>query len=120
MIRRLLFGLAGLNGAAGVIFAAMGAHGPLAGTNLTTASTMQLIHASAALAILAALSGRGGTLAAALLLVGAGLFATALYVGTLTPVSLGPVAPVGGLLMIAGWLAIIPAALIRRKGKAAG
>jgi uncharacterized membrane protein YgdD (TMEM256/DUF423 family) len=82
---------------------AFGAHGVAdskAAEWLRTGGLYQLIHAVAALAIMGTARG-----AAALLLVGAAIFALTLYVMALGgPKWLGAVTPVGGTLMIAGWL----------------
>ncbi|EMD82711.1 DUF423 domain-containing protein [Pacificimonas flava] len=107
---RYLAVLAGLHGLCGVAFAAIGAHAP-AGPVVTTGATMQLIHAAAALGALALLPGGLGRLAVLLLLAGTLLFSGALYLSGLGGVSLGPVAPVGGVTMMAGWALIVAAAI---------
>lgn len=105
MIRRVLIGLAALNGLAGVAGAAIGAHGTVS-PSVATAATMQLIHALAALAALALLTGRAAAATAGLFILGALLFAGALYVGGLAGMSLGPAAPIGGVVMMLGWAAL--------------
>ncbi|MEC3911669.1 DUF423 domain-containing protein [Sphingobium sp. CR2-8] len=82
---------------------AFGAHGvtdPKAVEWLRTGGMYQLIHAVAAIAIMGVARG-----AAALMLTGAAIFALTLYAMALGgPKWLGAVTPIGGLLMIAGWL----------------
>ncbi|MFZ2995985.1 DUF423 domain-containing protein [Sphingobium sp.] len=82
---------------------AFGAHGvanPKAAEWLRTGGMYQLIHAVAAIAIMGAARG-----AAILMLVGAAIFALTLYVMAMGgPKWLGAITPIGGTLMIAGWL----------------
>ena len=82
---------------------AFGAHGvadPKAAEWLRTGGLYQLLHAVAALAIMGVARG-----AAALMLAGAAIFAATLYAMALgAPRWLGAVTPVGGTMMIAGWL----------------
>ena len=112
----VLAAVAGLFGAAGVALMAAGAHkaGPLA----TTAGTFLLFHAAAILALCALDAGRGPRIAATLMATGAILFSGELALHALAGVQpLPPAAPLGGLLMIAGWLAAAiaaPLALSRR------
>lgn len=81
-------------------FGAHGASDPKSAEWLRTGGLYQLIHAVAALAIMGVARG-----AAAMLLSGAAIFAGSLYVMALGgPKWLGAVTPVGGVLMIAGWL----------------
>ncbi|MDO7836222.1 DUF423 domain-containing protein [Sphingobium sp. HBC34] len=95
--------LACLSAALAIGAGAFGAHGvadPKAAEWLRTGGMYQLIHAVAAVAILGVARG-----AAAVMLVGAAIFATCLYVMALGgPKWLGAVTPVGGTLMIGGWL----------------
>ncbi|NWK95694.1 DUF423 domain-containing protein [Sphingobium lactosutens] len=95
--------LACLSAALAIGAGAFGAHGvtdPKAAEWLRTGGLYQLIHAVAAVAILGVARG-----AAALLLIGAAIFAVSLYVMALGgPRWLGAVTPIGGTLMIAGWL----------------
>lgn len=104
----LLAALAALMGAAGVASAAAAAHAS-ASPLLATMSQMLMIHAAAALGLLAL--GRGGpndvwfSLAAGLMLLGVGLFAGDLAArvwlgGRLFPFA----APLGGGLTIASWI----------------
>lgn len=67
---------------------------------LRTGALYQLIHAVAALAI-----AKDGARPAALLLAGSGLFALTLYLMAAgLPRWLGAVTPIGGVMMIVGWL----------------
>ncbi|MCW5646896.1 MAG: DUF423 domain-containing protein [Sphingopyxis sp.] len=81
-------------------FGAHGAAGPQQAEWLRTGGMYQLIHAVAALAIMRTARG-----SAILLLVGGGIFAVTLYAMALgAPRWLGAVTPVGGGLLIIGWL----------------
>ena len=109
MIRsRYLVVFAALNGAMAVMTGAFAAHGagPAVKTLLTTGAHYQLVHAVLALvcAVWPArdrLVGAAGWLAAC----GALVFATALSLIALGGLSvMGVIAPVGGLLMILGWI----------------
>jgi uncharacterized membrane protein YgdD (TMEM256/DUF423 family) len=106
---------AGLAGAAGVALAAAGAHG--AGlSDLTPPAQFLLMHAAAALAIVAIalrLVHPVPFLAAALiLLVGVTLFSGDIAVRTFTGNRLFPMAaPIGGSSMILGWLVVSGAAI---------
>ncbi|WP_311268358.1 DUF423 domain-containing protein [Sphingobium sp. WCS2017Hpa-17] len=95
--------LACLSAALAIGAGAFGAHGvadPKAAEWLRTGGLYQLIHAVAALAITGVTRG-----AATLLLAGAAIFAVSLYVMALGgPKWLGAITPIGGTLMIAGWL----------------
>lgn len=95
--------LACLSAALAIGAGAFGAHGvtaPKAAEWLRTGGLYQLIHAVAAIAIMGVTRG-----AAILLLIGAAIFAVSLYVMALGgPKWLGAVTPIGGTLMIAGWL----------------
>ncbi len=102
--------LAALHGLVGVGAAAMGAH-LTGGATMQTGAYLQMIHALAALAALALLPKRWRAGVAALFVAGAACFAGALYTSVLTGVSLGPVAPTGGILMMLGWLGFAIAAL---------
>jgi uncharacterized membrane protein YgdD (TMEM256/DUF423 family) len=116
-VRNILILLAALHGLTGVVFAAIGAHAG-SGSVVTTAATMELIHAVAALAVLAALPGRLGEASALAFLAGSLLFAGGLYSSGLWHTSLGPIAPIGGLLLIAGWILLAYAAIREGKEKA--
>lgn len=98
---------AALSAALAIGAGAFGAHGassPQAAEWLRTGGTYQLIHAVAAIAIMG-LGAGSGRAPAALLLIGAAIFAGTLYAMALgAPRWLGAVTPVGGLLLIGGWL----------------
>lgn len=95
--------LAAISAALAVAAGAFGAHmaaGPQQAEWLRTGGLYQLIHAVAALAIMGRAPG-----AAVTLLAGGALFAITLYAMALgAPRWLGAVTPVGGTLLIAGWL----------------
>ena len=95
--------LAALSAALAVAAGAFGAHGaasPQAAEWLKTGGIYQLIHAVAAIAIMSVARG-----AAARLPVGAAIFAATLYLMALgAPRWLGAITPIGGSLLIAGWL----------------
>jgi uncharacterized membrane protein YgdD (TMEM256/DUF423 family) len=117
---RLLIGLAGLMGAAGVALAAASAHGGDA-SRLASASTMLLFHATAILATVALLArgllhGGIGLVGASGFVIGAVLFAGDLSLRQYAGHSLFPMAaPTGGMVMIAGWLAVTLAAVVAQK-----
>ena len=108
---RMIAMLAALHGLCGVAFAALGAHGG-ADSSVTTGAMFEILHAAAALGALALLPTRMGQVAVLVLLAGTLLFSGALYLSGLAGISLGPVAPLGGLTMMAGWI-LIGAAIIR-------
>lgn len=113
-MNRLLTVAGALAGAAGVALSAAAAHA--GGGNLATAATMLLAHAPVLVAVGLAGSGRAMHWAALLLFAGALLFAGDLLArhwlgGRLFPFA----APLGGIAMIAGWLAIALAALTSRR-----
>lgn len=99
---------AGLFGAFGIAALAAAAHA-FPGAHVDTAGLMLVLHAIALLALTAA----GGTLGAArriaalLLIVGTALFSGDLVFRALEGTRLFPyAAPAGGLLLMAGWLAV--------------
>lgn len=106
---------AAFNGAMAVAVGAFGAHG--AGSQikslLTTGAAYQLAHALfGVICALAPASGRGFGLAGWLGSAGGLVFCLALtFLGVLSLPALGAVAPIGGLLMIAGWIVLAFAAL---------
>ncbi|KJC49236.1 DUF423 domain-containing protein [Bradyrhizobium sp. LTSP857] len=117
---RLLIGLAGLMGAAGVALAAASAHGGDA-SRLASASAMLLFHATAILAVVALLErgllhGGIGLMAAFGFVIAATLFAGDLTVRQYAGHSLLPyAAPTGGTLMIVSWLAVTLAAVVPKR-----
>ncbi len=108
--------LAALSGAVAVAAGAFGAHGASSEQArgwLQTGASYQLVHVAAAVgAVLLARSGAPSSVWSAwLFVIGAALFAGALYGLALGgPRVLGAVAPVGGLLLIGGWLVLAWAA----------
>lgn len=95
---------AALSAALGVAAGAYGAHGAdaQAAEWLSTGSLYQMVHAVAAIA----LASRHPRIAT-LLLAGAAVFALTLYAMALgAPHWLGAVTPIGGVMMIAGWLVL--------------
>jgi uncharacterized membrane protein YgdD (TMEM256/DUF423 family) len=117
---RLLIGLAGLMGAAGVALAAASAHGGDA-SRLATASAMLLFHATAILAGVALLArgllhGGIGLAAAFGFVSAAALFAGDLTLRQYAGHSLFPyAAPTGGTLLIVSWLAVTVAAVWQKR-----
>lgn len=109
---RLLLRISAAAGCAAVALGAFGAHAlapRLAelGTSETwkTAVLYQMTHALALMAL--ALSGRKQAMAASCWLGGTILFSGSLFFLALDgPRWLGPVTPLGGVLLIAGWLAL--------------
>ena len=106
---------AGLAGAAGVALAAAGAHGN-ALSALTPAAQFLIMHAAAALAVVAvavrATHPGAFLLAALVLLVGVSLFSGDITARTLWGSRLFPMAaPIGGSTMIIGWLVLSAAGL---------
>ena len=116
--------LAGVLGFLGVALGAFGAHGLqkfLAGKPdgerraawWQTGAQYHLVHALA-VGLSAYVSARapGGSIAGWLFLAGIALFSGSLYAMTLTGRrALGAVTPIGGLLFLAGWIAIAVSAL---------
>ena len=102
--------LAGLLGAGGVAVAAAAAHH--GGGDITAiAANMMLIHAGAVIAVTTAVRSSAGRksliLSAALLLLGTALFSGELALAGLTGLRPWPfAAPLGGSMMIVGWLAV--------------
>jgi uncharacterized membrane protein YgdD (TMEM256/DUF423 family) len=117
-VGRILVLAGGLSGAAGVALSAAAAH--LGGAFVGTAATFLLMHAPVFLAVGLAV-GLAGTnrimrCASLVLLVGLVLFCGDLLSrdflgGRLFPMS----APIGGTLLIGGWLAIAISALLPRR-----
>jgi uncharacterized membrane protein YgdD (TMEM256/DUF423 family) len=99
----LILVLAALSGAVAVAAGAFGAHGASGAAVewLKTGAQYQLIHVVAAMVALR-MEARGP---AWLFVVGAGVFAGTLYLMALgLPRWLGAITPIGGTLLIAGWL----------------
>jgi len=112
--------IAALLGALGVVLGAFGAHAlrarlePEELATWQTAVDYHLLHAVAllALSLWSHASGRAAGLAPALFLAGIVLFSGSLYGLVLGgPRWLGPVTPLGGLCLIAAWLALAAQAL---------
>ncbi len=114
---QILLAFAGLMGAAGIVLAAAGAHGK-PGAGLDSAGYLLLIHALAVLATVAllrepllyrplALAALWG-LAAGAVLFAADVASRAYLGGRLFPFA----APVGGMMMIAGWLVLALSAVM--------
>jgi uncharacterized membrane protein YgdD (TMEM256/DUF423 family) len=122
--------LAALNGLMGVVLGAMAAHGvgdPHAKDLIHTGSIYQLLHAAAAMAVLSR-----SRWAALLMSVGALLFAGSIYLlalavdpsqtlGLIVALRhatgvIGPITPLGGLLMIAGWAVLLVTAFRSPEG----
>ena len=111
---RILVLAGGLCGAAGVALSAAAAH--LGGAFVGTAASFLLMHAPVFLAVGLAGTNRILRIGSLVLLVGLVLFCGDLlardFVGSrLFPMS----APIGGSLLIAGWLAIAASALVRQR-----
>ncbi len=126
-MERILLGAAGLSGALAVALGAYGAHGleraleglPDAALRhgwWETAVLYHLVH-SLALGVCAALAPRhprATKVAGGAFVLGVLLFAGTLYAMTLgAPRWLGAITPLGGLSLIAGWVALLAAALRR-------
>ena len=109
---RLWMVLASLSGFLAVGAGAFGAHGvsdPKAKAWLETGGHYQLIHALAVFACVLVwkMGATSAALAAWLFLAGALIFSGSLYLMALgAPRILGAVTPIGGLLLLAGWLVL--------------
>ena len=130
-MERALLLLAGANGFLGVALGAFGAHGLKARLASAadgaqrlgwweTASHYQLVHAIAigmCGLLLARSGGTAATTAGYCFAAGIALFSGSLYAMTLTNMrGLGAITPIGGLLLLAGWLAFLVAAWGMRTG----
>ena len=113
-------GLAGILGALGVAAGAFGAHAlrarlePAQLSAWTTGVEYHLLHTVAllALALYASATGRSIAAPATAFTAGIVLFSGSLYALALGgPRWLGPVTPLGGLCLIAGWAALVVSAL---------
>jgi uncharacterized membrane protein YgdD (TMEM256/DUF423 family) len=111
--------LAALMGAGGVVLWAMAAHGGEA--NVATAAQMLLIHAAAVVGVTACrkqglIHDRAASLGASALILGAVLFSGDLALRAFQGQKLfAMAAPIGGGLMILGWLGAAVAALWPRR-----
>jgi uncharacterized membrane protein YgdD (TMEM256/DUF423 family) len=116
--RRLWLGAAGLAGAAAVILAASAAHRADGGArpDVDLASRFLLFHALALLGIAALVrpGARWLHLAGGLFVLGSICFAGGLCLAALVDHAFVPLVPVGGTLLILGWLALVAAAISRR------
>jgi uncharacterized membrane protein YgdD (TMEM256/DUF423 family) len=108
--------VAAISGALAVLAGAFGAHGLRDRVTLeqvqswATASHYHLLHSVVllVLALYAAQSGREVQWPASLFTIGIVLFSGSIYLLVLTPAKwLGPVTPLGGLFLIAGWLSLL-------------
>lgn len=114
---RIWLALAALNGLMAVAAGAFGAHAagdPQVKEWLRTGAQYQLLHAVAALACYGLLRAAVGPAAwsGRLFTIGALIFGGSLYIMALTGVrAMGAVTPIGGLLLMAGWAALIYGAL---------
>jgi uncharacterized membrane protein YgdD (TMEM256/DUF423 family) len=114
MLARLLILAAGLSGAAGVALSAIAAHGGAA--NTATAATFLVVHAPVLLVVGMTVFNNITRLAAVILLFGLALFAGDLVTRDMTDDRLfAMAAPIGGGLMIIGWLGIAVSALFPRR-----
>jgi uncharacterized membrane protein YgdD (TMEM256/DUF423 family) len=111
--------LASLMGAGGVALWAAAAHGGEA--NVATAAQMLLIHAATVLGVTACrkqglIHDRAASLGVTVLILGAVLFSGDLALRAFQARKLFPMAaPIGGGLMILGWLVVAISALMRRR-----
>jgi uncharacterized membrane protein YgdD (TMEM256/DUF423 family) len=105
-----------LLGAIGVVLGALGAHAlearltPERLASWGTAVDYHLLHSVAllALALFSAATGRSVALPAALFTTGIVLFSGSIYLLVLTHQRwLGPITPLGGLCLIAGWISLL-------------
>ena len=114
---RIWLALTALNGLMAVAAGAFGAHAasdPQVKEWLRTGALYQMTHAVAALACYGLLRAAVGPAiwAAWLFIVGGLIFAGSLYLMAMTGArALGAVTPVGGVLLLAGWAALVYGAL---------
>ncbi len=113
-----LLAWAGLTGAAGVALAAVAAH-KVETPAVATAAQMLMIHATAAVAILAVTAGAGlsraGGVIAAVMLAAVALFSADVTVHAMTGNHIFPyAAPTGGSTLIGCWLALAILAIWKR------
>jgi uncharacterized membrane protein YgdD (TMEM256/DUF423 family) len=108
-------GLAGLDGAVGVIAGALSAHGTAPATQhlVETGAHYQVLHALALVGVALAMRARGGRLvewAGWAFVLGCVLFSGGLY-ATAANLPLTVLVPFGGAAFIAGWLLLAAAGL---------
>lgn len=116
-IFRLLLGMAGLAGAIGVMAAATASHGG-GSRNLAAIAAIGLAHGPALLAL--GLAGRGRLLGGAGVLLAGGTVVFMADLGVREGLGHGlfpGAAPLGGMVMIAGWLAVALAGLLGHRGQ---
>jgi uncharacterized membrane protein YgdD (TMEM256/DUF423 family) len=114
-MQRLWIGLGSVAGFVAVTMAALAAHAANVETRPLVASTAQMLgwHALALIGV-GLWSPRGGrfaTAAGCAFVVGMVLFCVGVDYQAFTGISLGPVAPTGGTLLMVGWLALALSAL---------
>lgn len=112
----VFFTLSAIYGATAVGLGAFGAHGlkrriadPARITNWSTAAQYQLIHSAVLLATTVALPARAQRIPGGLFVAGMTMFSGSIYLLVLDPQrfkALGPVTPIGGLCLIAGWITL--------------
>jgi uncharacterized membrane protein YgdD (TMEM256/DUF423 family) len=119
--KRYWVATAALLAATGVALGAIAAHGvsePAAAQAIERASTLQLIHAVALLALgltMTSLTNRYLVVGRWLLLLGIVGFSGAIYAKYLIGIAaLGAMAPYGGMSLILGWMLIAVGALVQR------
>lgn len=111
MMRALLAALAALHGFFGVVVSAIGAHA-VAEANyraVMTGAAMEIAHALAALVALLLVPGKWAEIVAGFFVAGALLFAGAIDLRVFADLHT-PLAPVGGTVLMAGWLLLAVAA----------
>ena len=104
MKKNLLVSVAALSGAIAIMAGAFAAHGASGSAIewLKTGAFYQLIHAVAVISIV---ERDGHKMPAILFLLGACIFSTSLYLMALgAPIWFGAITPIGGVLMIMGWI----------------
>ena len=118
---RAVLALAGLDGLMAVAAGAFGAHGvhdPMVQSLLRTGAQYQATHAVAALACsgLLSLAPKPAAWAGWLFVVGGLVFGASLYLLAFTGVRmLGAITPLGGLMLMMGWAAVIWGAVSARE-----
>ncbi|WP_061932086.1 DUF423 domain-containing protein [Aureimonas sp. AU22] len=118
MTARILVAAAGLFGAAGTAGAAFAAHGGADANLVAIAAAIAFVHAPALLALGLA---PGGTLRARFLPGGLMFLGTVLFSGDLAMRAVAGsrlfanAAPIGGTVLIAGWLSLVVLALLPRR-----